>query len=205
MSITRKLLKGMGLSDEQQETIIEAHTSTISEIRDERDRYKADADKLPEIQKQLDDTKAALEAVQNGKSDYETLKADYTTLQAEYQAFRDSVEKERLEATAREKFTELLKDMKISDAGISKILKWQGVRDVELDETGKIKEPAKLRKSIKEDWPEYIPVYSEEGTLTPTPPTSIGGTRMTLEQIDAIEDTAARQKAMLENHELFGF
>ena len=29
MSITRKLLKGMGLTDEQVDTIIEAHTETV--------------------------------------------------------------------------------------------------------------------------------------------------------------------------------
>lgn len=36
MSITRKLLKGMGLTEEQQDTILEAHTTTLKDIKKER-------------------------------------------------------------------------------------------------------------------------------------------------------------------------
>ncbi len=39
MSITRKLLKGMGLTEEQVDTIIEAHTETVNGLKD---TYEAD-------------------------------------------------------------------------------------------------------------------------------------------------------------------
>ena len=45
MAITRKLLKGMGLTEEQQDTIIEAHTDTVNGLKADIDRYKADAEK----------------------------------------------------------------------------------------------------------------------------------------------------------------
>lgn len=59
MSLTRKLLKGMGLTDEQVDTIIEAHTDTVDGLKEQVKNYKADAEKLPNVQKELDDLKAA--------------------------------------------------------------------------------------------------------------------------------------------------
>lgn len=59
MSLTRKLLKGMGLTDEQVDTIIEAHTETVDGLKDQIKTYKADAESLPGVQKELDDLKAA--------------------------------------------------------------------------------------------------------------------------------------------------
>ncbi len=32
MSITRKMLKGMGLTEDQQDTILEAHTETVNDM-----------------------------------------------------------------------------------------------------------------------------------------------------------------------------
>ena len=50
MSITRKLLKGMGLTEEQQDTILEAHTATLEDIKKERARYKADAAEIDKLE-----------------------------------------------------------------------------------------------------------------------------------------------------------
>ncbi len=59
MALTRKLLKGMGLTDEQVDTIIEAHTDTVDGLKADVSKYKSDAEKLPDVQKQLDDLKEA--------------------------------------------------------------------------------------------------------------------------------------------------
>ena len=59
MALTRKLLKGMGLTDEQVDTIIEAHTDTVDGLKEDINKYKGDAEKLPTVQKELDDLKAA--------------------------------------------------------------------------------------------------------------------------------------------------
>lgn len=59
MSLTRKLLKGMGLTDEQVDTIIEAHTDTVDGLKEQVKTYKADAEKLTNVQKELDALKAA--------------------------------------------------------------------------------------------------------------------------------------------------
>ena len=66
MALTRKLLKGMGLTDEQVDTIIEAHTDTVDGLKADISRYKADAEQLPNVQKELDTAKNELAA---GKKD----------------------------------------------------------------------------------------------------------------------------------------
>ena len=83
MSITRKLLKGMGLTDEQVDTIIEAHTETVDGLKADVSRYKADAGKLAGVQKELDDLKAAGDGGYKSKyekehSDFEAFKSNIT-------------------------------------------------------------------------------------------------------------------------------
>ena len=58
MALTRKLLKGMGLTEEQMDTIIEAHTDTVDGLKSDLARYKADAEKLPGVQAELENLKA---------------------------------------------------------------------------------------------------------------------------------------------------
>lgn len=83
MALTRKLLKGMGLTDEQVDTIIEAHTDTVDGLKADITRFKADAEKLPGIQKELDDLKAAgddgyKERYEKEHSAFEAYKTDIT-------------------------------------------------------------------------------------------------------------------------------
>ena len=59
MALTRKSLKAMGLTDEQVDSIIEMHTETVDGLKEQVKTYKADAEKLPNVQKELDDLKAA--------------------------------------------------------------------------------------------------------------------------------------------------
>lgn len=86
MALTRKLLKGMGLTEEQVETIIDAHTETVDGIKKERDTYKADALKLPTVEEELSTLKAA------GDDGYK----------AKYEAEKQAFEKYKNEQTAKE-------------------------------------------------------------------------------------------------------
>ena len=76
--------------------------------------------------------------------------------------------------------------------------------DIELDEDGKIKDADKIVNSIKEDWSEFIVTETTKGADTETPPNNTGG-KMTKEEIMKIKDSNERQKAISENHELFGY
>ena len=93
MALTRKLLKGMGLTDEQVDTIIEAHTDTVDGLKADVSKYKADAEKLPGVQKQLDDLKA------EGDGGY---KEKYETEHSAFEAYKSDVTEKESKA-AKEK------------------------------------------------------------------------------------------------------
>ena len=57
MALTRKALKAMGLTEEQVDSIIEAHTETVDGLKSQVNAYKADAEKLPGVEKELNDLK----------------------------------------------------------------------------------------------------------------------------------------------------
>ena len=58
MSLTRKSLKAMGLTDEQVDSIIEMHTDTVDGLKADVSKYKSDAEKLAGVEKELNDLKA---------------------------------------------------------------------------------------------------------------------------------------------------
>ena len=93
MALTRRLLKGMGLTDEQMDTIIEAHTDTVDGLKADVAKYKADAEQLPKVQRELDTLKAAGDGGYQEK--YEKVKKDFDDYKAEISAKETKAAKEK--------------------------------------------------------------------------------------------------------------
>jgi hypothetical protein len=201
LAITRKLLKGMGLTEEQQDTIIEAHTDTVNGLKADVDRYKADAEKLPGVQKELDELK--------GKGD-DGYKAKY---ESEHQAFEDyktSVAAEKTTAAKEKAVEAVLKKIGVSEKrlqSVAKLAKADGLLDaLELDDDGAVKEADKLEKSLKDSYSDYIVTTSTQGANTANPPANSGGAKLTMADIYKkdekgryVMDYEARLKAIEEN------
>lgn len=195
MALTRSFLKGMNLTDEQVGAIIEAHTDTVDALKSQRDQYKADAEKLVTVQKELDKMK---EAAENG--------GDYDKLKKEFEDYKADVQKKETIAAKKAALTELAKDAGLSDAGIAKAIKYADWDSIELEDDGKVKDSKTQIKSLKEEWAEYVQTSQTKGASTANPPAgSSGKTYKTKEEIFAIKDAGERQKAIAENHEMFGF
>ena len=194
MSITRKMLKGMSLTDEQIDTIIEAHTETVDALKDERDKFKADAEKLADVQKELDSIKGT-----NGdfEQKYNDLKKEYDKYKADQEAIAEKTAKEAA-------YREMLKSAGIPEKRIASVMRVTNLSDIKLDKDGKLKDHDKLVDSVKSEWADFIDTKIEKGADTKNPPDNKGG-KMTKEDILKITDTAERQKAIADNHELFGF
>lgn len=198
MAFTRKALKAMGLTDEQIESLIELHTESTDAIKAERDKFKTEAEQLPDVQEQLSKAKSELEAIKKDdyKGKYESEKAAHDKLKTEIQTKETTAKK----STA---FKAFLKEKGYSENGINKITKYGGYVDgIELDDEGKITNSDKLMSTIENEWGEYKP---QAGTARHTPVTPpVGGKiQRTKEDIMAISDTTARQKAIAENLNLF--
>lgn len=197
MALTRKFLSAMGIEDDKVDEIIEAHTETVNALKEQRDSYKEDAEKLPNVQKQLDELKAQ-------SKEEDPYKEKYEKLQAEYDTFKTNVETEKIKAKKDTAYRTLIKDAGVSEKRIDAIMKVTDIDNVELDENGAIKDAENITNNIKSEWADFIVTETQKGADTTTPPASTGGTTMTKEEIRSIKDPQARQQAMMENASLFG-
>ena len=166
MALTRKFLKAMGIEDEKVDQIIEAHSETVDALKEERDGYKADAEKLPEVQRQLEAAKK--KAPKEGE---ETVsKADYDKLKAEFDEYKNDIQAKESHAAKEKAFREILKEAGVSEKRIDAIVRVSDIDSVELADDGKAKEAAKLTEKVKEDWSDFIETVTAKGVKTPTPP-----------------------------------
>lgn len=197
MSLTRGMLKGMSLTDEQIAGIIEAHTNTVNALKDERDKFKEDASKLKDVQKELEELKKDTSS-DEWKSKYEKEHSDFESYKSEQEV---KAKKQAIEKAYRS----LLRDAKVSEKRLDSIIKVADLSKIELDNDGNIVDSDKLTESIKSEWSDFIESTSVGGANTVNPPANAGGKNiMTKEQILGIKDPIARQKAISENGELFG-
>ena len=165
MSLTRKMLKAMGIEDEKIDQIIEAHTETVDALKEQRDNYKADAEKLPEIQKQLESANEQIESV--GKDSW---KVKYDALKENFDAYKADQTEKATRMAKENAYREALKAAGISEKRIESVLRVSDVDSVELDENGKIKEADKLAENLKTEWADFIPTTTQTGVQTATPP-----------------------------------
>ena len=195
MALTRKMLKAMSIEDEKIDQIVDAHAESIEALKAERDTYKADAEKLAAVQKELDELKKDggdwQKKYEEEHSALEALKTDITTKETK---------------TAKEKaYRELLKESGVSEKRIDAIIKITDIDALELGENGKIKDSSAKIEQIKTEYADFIVTSTTTGANTANPPANGGsGTGKTKEEILAIKDGAARRQAMADNPSLFG-
>lgn len=202
MSLTRKFMQGMGLTEEQATAIIEANEETITGLKDEIEKYKtaseASEKNLAKVQKELNSLKEEAEN-NNSKNPY---KVKYEAIKEEFENYKKDITAKETKATKSEAYETLLKECGVSEKRIKAVLKVSDIDGIELDEDGKIKDADTLKKSIKDEWADFIQTDGQQGAKTSNPPANVGG-KMSKEDIMAIKDTAQRQQLMLENKEMF--
>ena len=170
MALTRKMLKAMGIEEEKIEQIIEEHAETVNALKQQRDQYKVDAEKLPGVQKELDEYKEAAE--KDGENPY---KAKYEDLQQQFDDYKADVTAKETKAKKTAAYRKLLKDAKVSEKRLDSILKLSPVDDIELDDNGEIKDAADVKKKIEEEWSDFIVTEETHGADSNNPPGGSGG------------------------------
>lgn len=192
MALTRKFLSALGIEADKIDEIITAHSETVDGLKAQRDEYKAKADKYDDVQKQLDEV--------NGKEDFES---KYKALKKEFDDYKADIKSKQTKAQIENAYKQILLESGIAEKRVDKILKVTDLSNIKLTD-GKIENADEVKKNIKEEWSDFIVSKSEKGADVNTPPSN-SGTKMSKEDILKIKDAGERQKAMIENHELFGF
>lgn len=193
MAFTRNFLKSTGLSDDQITAVMEEHVAVVDGLKADRDGYKTKAEQADDLQKQLDDLK-------NG----EDFKKKYEDEHKAFEDFKKQTASEAEAAKIKAEYKKLLSGEGISEKRIDSILKVTDFSGMKLDKDGNLDKAEDLKKAINAEWSEFKTVVTEKGATVEKPP-HIGKATKTKEEIYAIKDTAERQKAIAENHELFGF
>lgn len=196
MAFTRKFLSALGIEADKVDEIIAAHTEVTDALKEERDKYKADAERLPDIEKRLAEAEKKVE----GNDPY---KEKYEALQKEYDDYKAEVTNKETTAKKESAFRGILKEIGIPEKRMDSVIKVSDINGIELTENG-IKDAETLKAKLKEEWSDFIATKSTEGAPSANPPSNTGKTTMTKEQIRAIADPIARQKAMADNPTLFG-
>lgn len=164
MSLTRAMLKGMGLTEEQIGAVIEEHTAVTSALIAERDKFKADAEKLPELQTELDKLKLSGESWQ---SKYET---EHTA----FEDYKKGVARTELVAKVRAAYRKLLTECNIGERHLDAILKVTDTDSLKLNEDGTLANADKLKEGIKTEWAGFVYKQGKQGADVDTPPGNTG-------------------------------
>ena len=193
MALTRKLLKGMGLTEEQVDTIIEAHTETVDVLKEQVKTYKADAEKVPGLEKHIKELESG---------DGEDYKAKYEEEHSKFESYKkDQAAKETAAVTER-LFRAELTALGISEKRADAIVRATDMTSIKVKD-GVLEDVKAVQDEIRTEWGEFIPATTTEGAKVNTPPANTGGKYSNREEIMKIKDTGERQKAIAENLDLF--
>lgn len=170
MALKRSFLSAMGIEEDKIEQIISAHTETVNGLKEEIDQYKADALKLPEIQKELEEVKSQIKDPE--KDPY---KLKYEALKEEFKGYKEEIENAKVKTSKENAYRNLLKEAGVSDKRIESVLRVSDFEKIELDADGKVKDSDSLLDGIKTEWADFIVTKQTQGANTDNPPANNSG------------------------------
>lgn len=204
MALTRKYLKSIGLNEDQIDGVIEEHTSVTEALKEQIKTYKADADKLPGVQKELDDLKAAGDG--GYKEKYEAEAQAHSTL-------KQQIATEKANAAKRTAMDDFLTNKvgihrESARTLILDAVKWD---DIKLDDSGALAGADELAKAYGAKYADFVGAPGEKGVPPTTPPSGgQGGGGLTRKDIYKKDEkgryvysSAQRQQMIMDNPDAF--
>lgn len=191
----REILSKAGVDSEHMQEalteILDGNLASVDAVKEERDRYKEQAEKYQAAQKELDELKKA--------GDKDPYRVKYEALKEDFEDYKKGIEQKETKAKKVTAYKALLTEAGIPEKRISAILKVSDIDAMKLEKDGTLHDAEKLSEAIKEEWADFIPTQSEKGAEVANPPANnTGKGRMTREEIMKISDTTERQKAWAE-------
>lgn len=207
----REILSAAGVDGDHMkdavDKIIDGHLASIDALREEVDTRKAEVEKLKGVQKELDTVKAELDTA---KSDLETsrkgsYKEKYETLQKEFDTYKGEQTAKEAKAAKEAAVRAYYESKGITGKSLDIAMRGSSAEIEALElENGKIKDAAALEALVKGDFSGLVSTTITTGANTATPPANSGGHKMTKDEIMNIKNAGERQRAIAENHALFG-
>lgn len=192
MAFTRSFLSATGLTEEQVKAVMEEHVSVTDALKSDRDKFRAEAEKAAELQKELDGIKGG-----------ENYKEKFEEVSKAFDDFKKKTADDAEAAKVRAAYRKLLIEEKIGEKWLDRVMESADFSGMKLDADGNLTDKDKLKENLDKKWGDVKTTITEKGANVEKPPHT-GNGRKTREEIMQIQDTSERQKAIAENLDLFG-
>lgn len=184
---------GDACTEEIENRLVALHLSVVDPLKDDLTKYKADAEKLPSVQKQLDDLKAA------GDGGY---KEKYEEEHSAFEAFKTDITAKESKAAKEKAVRAYFESKNITGANLDLAMRGCGEEMAALELDGeKIKDTKALDALVDGT---YKGLVSKQTVRVDTGARFNGGGKpMTKDEIMQITDRAERRAAIAANMDLF--
>lgn len=178
--------------------LVTAISSAVGREFIPKDRYNAKLDEITKLEQEKQDAADKLTAAEKTKKKLDDLKAEYDKYKSDTEA------KARLN-DVKAAYRAVLKDAGIADKYLDTVIAATRFDDMKLNDDGKLDKADEHKTAAEQKWADFKVKSETKGAPVETPPAKGAPAGRTKEEIMAIKDAAERQKAIAENHELFGF
>ena len=186
---------GEACTEEIENRLVALHLGVVDPLKDDLTKYKADAEKLPGVQKELDDLKAA------GDGGY---KEKYEKEHSAFEAFKTDITAKESKAAKEKAVRAYFESKNITGANLDLAMRGCGEEMAALElENGKIKDTKSLDALMESTYKGLVSTTRTKGADPANPPANAGGGAMTKDQIMEIKDRAERRAAIAANINLF--
>ena len=184
---------GEACTEEIENRLVALHLGVVDPLKDDLTKYKADAEKLPGVQKELDDLKAA------GDGGY---KEKYEKEHSAFEAYKSDVTKKESKAAKEKAVRAYFESKNITGANLDLAMRGCGEEMAALELDGdKIKDTKSLDALVDGT---YKGLVSKQTVRVDTGARfNAGGKPMTKDEIMQITDRAERRAAIAANMDLF--
>lgn len=184
---------GDACTEEIENRLVALHLGVVDPLKDDLTKYKADAEKLPSVQKQLDDLKAA------GDGGY---KEKYEKEHSAFEAFKTDITEKKSKAAKEKAVRAYFESKNITGANLDLAMRGCGEEMAALELDGeKIKDTKSLDALVDGT---YKGLVSKQTVRVDTGARFNGGGKpMTKDEIMQITDRAERRAAIAANMDLF--
>lgn len=162
---------GEAYTDEIATKLVELHRGVVDPLKDDLDaakrdatKYKAEADKVPGLQKDLDEAKKG----EDWKGKYEKEKSDFD-------AYKNQVARDAEVAKVKAAYKKLLTEEKISEKTLDSILNATDYSKMKLKEDGSLDGIEDLKKDIDTKWGGFKVQQRQRGQQVENPPAGAPG------------------------------
>ena len=174
MSFKREELReilGEAYTDDIATKLIGLHRTVVDPLKDSLDdakrdatKYKTEADKLPGIQKELNELKGG-----------EDWKAKYEKADQDLKDYKAQVAQEAVTAKVKAAYKKLLTEEKISEKTLDSILNATDYSKMKLKEDGSLDGVEDLKKDIDSKWGGFKVTQRQRGEKVDNPPERVPG------------------------------